>query len=312
MKWPIEIASWWLSMRVLTVGAITLLAPHVSAETKVGTTALAIPPGRGLEPFGVWSGDALVTVEGFSSPAPVIQIYDRSGSKIQRIVVQVPESQWTILTNGGFTRSQDGWVALAGVAHGKDNKAATFLAVISPDASKQVLVRTDSYVPSAVVFSSDGTIWTAGKTLDATDYPIIRRFDKSGTLLGTALWRSRFPRPDIFGGESYLVASGDRVGWFSPGARAYVEFSPDGTEIASYKHTLAQAEGVALCDDNSVWVSEELTDNTGQAQYMLNVLDRVHGSWSRGAPRSSIRIYGCSGTTLATTSSTDIDWIKPR
>src|SRR6476660_789897 len=97
MKWPIEIASWWLRMRVLTAGAIVLLALNVSvvsAETKVGTTALAIPSGRGLVPFGVWSGDALVTVEECCSAAPVIQIYDRSGSKIQRIVVQVPESQW--------------------------------------------------------------------------------------------------------------------------------------------------------------------------------------------------------------------------
>jgi hypothetical protein len=311
MKRPIDVASSWFRMSVLTVAAITLLFPNgVRAETKVGTTA--IPRNTELEPFGVWSGDSLVAVEGHSSPAPVIQIYDRSGSKIQRIVVQVPESQWIILTNGGFTRAQDGWVALAGVAHGKDNKAATFLAVISPDASKQVLVRTDSYAPFALVFAPDETIWTAGKMVGATDYPIIRRFDRSGKFLGGALWRSRFPKsPDLFG-ESYLIASKDRVGWFSAGAGAYVEFSPDGTEVANYKHTLVHAAGAALCDDNSVWISEELTDDNGKSQSVLYALDRVHTNWSRGSPRLPLYIYGCSGTTLAATSGTDIDWIKPR
>jgi hypothetical protein len=320
MKRAFKRTSWRPSCMCLAAMSMAgLISPQlIRGQTKVASTTLTAQSGRGLEPFGVWSGNSFLDVEGHASAAPVIHVYDGSGSERQRIVVQVPESVWIILTNGGFTRSEDGWVAVAGVAHGLDNKAANFLAVISPDAQRQVLVRTDSYISYAVVFSPDGTVWTAGHSLGIADYPIIRRFDKTGKLLGSVLPRSRFSASSNPFRDSYLVVSKDRVGWFSAGGGPYIEFSPDGGEIASYKHALTpidgfpHADGVALCEDNSVWVSGELPDKAGNVQSVWYVLDREHDKWQGGQAVPASFIYGCRGTTLAVSSGANIDWIKPR
>jgi hypothetical protein len=252
-------------------------------------------------------------VEGHSSAAPILHVYDRSGIELQHVVVQVPESQSITIVNGGFTRSTDGYLAVAGIARAANSLGANFLALILPDGTRQTLVRTDSYLARAVVFSSDGMIWTAGEKPESLDYPIIQRFDRNGNVLGGALWRTRFPRnSQLFTGLSYLVASKDRVGWFSTGAGQYFEFSLDGKEMVNYKHTLANTVGLALCDDNSVWISAETRDKTGNAQSTLYSLDRVHGTWLSGKAQLFSYLYGCSGTTLATSSGNDIAWIEPR
>jgi hypothetical protein len=150
---------------------------------------------------------------------------------------------------------------------------AAFLAVISPDGTKQVLVRTDPYVAYAATFAPDGTIWTAGEELangeELRDYSIIRRFDKDGNLLGKALPRTRFPEHPQPLARSRLVAARDRVGWFAPRGAQYIEFSLDGKELAAYPLASLDANniaGVALCDDDTLWVSIQSKGADGKAR----------------------------------------------
>lgn len=284
----------------------------VAAQTKVGTTQVSLPIGR-LEPWGVWSGNSLVAIQDCDSVAPIIHVYDRSDTELQRVAVRIPEAGSISIANGGFVRSPDGSLAIAGVAFGSGSTGAGFLALIAEDGKAQTVVRIDSYDPSAIVFAADGVVWMAGHQETDDDYLIIRRFDKNGRALNGVLWRKRFPATARPFWQSYLVASKDRVGWFSAGVSQYIEFSLDGKELASYRHpVVADTSGVALCEDNSVFAAREWKGEAGNAQSMLYSLDRQHGTWRESTLRPFFYIYGCSETTLASTTGPNIDWMDPR
>jgi hypothetical protein len=309
----------------IAVPMIGMQVSGVYAQAVIRTTSLS-PTYLPGSPLGTWSGNSLVALESYSSGEPILRIYDQSGAEIQRVAVQVPGSQLTNILGNRFARSTDGYVAVSGSAYGAGDRGAIFLAVISPDGASQLIVRTDPYIPHALVFASDGTLWVAGNDRDeretakevSQDYFLVRRFDKKGRLLGGVVPRTLFPpRHSDFVTSSYLVSSKDRVGWFSPRANQYMEFSLDGKALATYQLSLRPdiVSGVALCDDNTLWVSVQAED--ARQQSTLTSLDRVRGVLSGGNRQPFIHLYGCSGTTLVATSATSparsaVDWIATR
>ncbi len=298
---------------------VAMLQGAVCAQSVIRTASLSPGPAP-HEPIGVWSGNSLLNIEAHWSGAPLLHIYDDSGTEIERVVVQAFGARSLQVMDHNFARSPDGYVAVTGLALGGSDRGAHFLAVISPDGASQTVVRTDPYAPHAVAFAADGTIWMAGcETNEAGDdkgagqsYFMIRHVDKTGKPLGGAVPRTEFAGQETPLAGSSFVASKDRVGWFSPRANRYMEFSLDGKELGTYPFpvSLRNLGGVALCEDNSVWVSAK-TDPLSTA---LSVLDRAHGSWISGKPQQPfVYLYGCSGTTLVTTSNwTDLDWRAAR
>jgi hypothetical protein len=297
---------------------IAMQAGTLCAQQKVRTVTLFPPLNTGVNIVGTWSGNSLLEVEGEQSAAPVLRIYDQTGTQVQRVTVQIPGAAQLSILNNLFARSADGYLAVSGGAYG-DDRGTCFLAVISPDGANQTVVSTYPYVPLALTFAADGTIWTAGFEKDdagndkgpGDGYFVIRRFDKTGKVLGGAVPRTVFPGrlAPVMG--SYLVASKNRVGWFSPLAKQYREFSLDGTEMATYPVSVSSHDlaGVALCDDNNVWVSVKSAPTSS----VLASLDRAHGTWSSGKTQPFVYVYGCSGTNLATSSNwDDLDWIATR
>jgi hypothetical protein len=296
------------------------------AQTVLRTVSLSPPPRPG-EPVGIWSGGAFLGIDNHDSGTPILSVYDQSGAEIQRVAVQIPGAQLVTTVNNQFARSADGYLAVTGSAYGLGDRAANFLAVISPDGANQTVVRTDPYAPRALTFVSDGTIWTAGlekntdgiykegKYRENADYFVIRRFDRSGRLLGTNVPRTSLPEPAPLEG-SQLVASKDRVGWFSPMARQYKEFSLDGKELASYRHSVSLYDdaGIALCDDGGVWLSVK-ADSTGKTgDTMLVSLNRDLGTWSIGKNQpGGVYLLGCAGTTLVAAPTSDhLQWMATR
>jgi len=230
------------------------------------------------------------------------------------VSVQVPGARLINIYNNQFARSLDGYLAVAFSAYTADSRAGSFIAVISPDGAKQVVVRTNPFVPQAVACAADGAIWAAGYETEngqevERDYFLIRRFDRTGRLLGGILSRGRFSGRTHPATRCSLVASNDRVGWFSEDGGKYIEFALDGKELAVYEHEMRKTgdkfasyvDGVALCDDNSVWVSVETQDHVQRAQsWRLVALDRTHGTWSSGKAQSTaLWLYGCAGNRLA-------------
>ncbi len=299
------------------VMAVTLLG-GICAQTVVRTTLLSRPPAGG-DPVGVWSGNAYLSIEAYESGAPILHVQDESGAEIERVVVQALGARHLQVISDDFARGPDGSLAVTGLAWDGGDHVGRFLNIISPDGATQTVVRTNPYAPHALTFAADGTVWTVGMEVrpeggykgDEDGYLIVRRFDKTGRLLGGAVPRTLFPGRQGPVGGSILVASKDRVGWFSPLSHHYTEFSLDGKRLATYPFPVAlnDTQGMALCDDNSVWVSFQ----SGPRSSVVSTLDRTQGTWSNGAPQPYVALMGCSGTTLVTSSnSRQLEWRTPK
>ena len=142
------------------------------------------PPPHVGEPIGRWSGGAYLAIEGHSSAAPVLLVYNQSGELAQRVTIEVPGARHLLILNGWFARRADGYLAVVGMAS-DERLGAGFLDIISPGADKQTVVRLFPYGAEAVTFAPNGTIWTAGienhdEPGTSQEYLILRRFDITG------------------------------------------------------------------------------------------------------------------------------------
>jgi hypothetical protein len=234
---------------------------------------------RGLWPL--WSGHALVGTAPGSGPQVGIWTITKDGHR-EDIRFALPGASTIGLTD--VSRRPDGALALIGGALSSDSQAANFLAWISPDRTRQTVVRLAPYYAGAVTFAPDGTIWVAGEIV-ARDYDILLHFDESGRRLGSAV-----PRSTVGGGapalSSRLTASRDRIGWytgFAAGIGQYIELTPNGELIDRFPGVPLpghewRARSVALSENNDVIVYLEGGGKEHGAQRMYT-LDRLNRAW---------------------------------
>ena len=289
-----------------------------------GSTALPPRPGRQL--VSVWSGGAYLMIDDSPSAAPVFTAIDRNGKQALRYVFTIPGANHIDVINGRFARGFDGSLALAGSAFTDDSRGSQFVAWVSPDGQRQTVIRTPGFSPFGVALASDGTIWVAGMEVQNAkevnpNHNMIRRYDRAGKLLAAFVPRSSLAiDTDVFdpkwhpGLRSSLVASRDRVGWYSILARTYMEFSLDGqviSHVETIRHDQYTMQGLALCDDGGVFVSTQSNASTG---WKISALDRTRGVWT-SIPRNERwgLLLGCDGASLAiTTNGSSITWLEPR
>jgi hypothetical protein len=247
------------------------LAPK-SAQVETLRTDLS----RSFEP--VWNGNLLIGMELNRTSEPIIWAMDRGGSK-EEIRFSIPEASDIIVWN--LAASFDGTIAVGGLAVGGDSQGSGFLGIIPPDRSKKTIVRTWPYVPRAVTIAPDGVIWTVGWHVDDGQhqriYNVLKRFDRSGTLLSSADLRVR----SAIGGDashgSILRSSKDRVGWLTA-AFEYIEFSLDGRESARYEGPPWSGVSSSLFTTIAFHGEDVLAAAWGQGHSMWT-LDRKNRSW---------------------------------
>lgn len=310
---------------------VSLLTSVSASLAQTASSDLLTPAGSTTVPFrfgsgtlGIWSGGALAVVQDRFSRAPTFRIFDRTGREISRHLFTIPEAAH--INSYAFAHGWDGTLVVGGTAFTSDGRGTNFLAWVSPDRSEQTIIRTSPFVVSAVTVAADGTIWVAGhrKRISAAepwDYtqPLLRRYDRTGKLLGTSVpWSSleapaaRTLPPDNL---SQLVSSADRVGWYSPRLRTYLEFSLDGTLLRTVKgpqHDQKDIVSLGLCDDGSLFLSIAVLAGPGKVpSWSIYALPREHEPWEvhpQEAPWGAI--YGCDGSRLATTTDLSrISWL---
>jgi hypothetical protein len=258
-----------------------------------------------------------VTVERSSSDAPMLLTYDKTGRLVQRISFRIPGASAINIYNQTFARGVDGSFAISGSAYTNDSRATVFLAWISPDGSEQVVTRTAPYVARAVTVAPDGVIWTAGHDSSNgseinPDHLIVRRFDRTGRLLGGAIPRSEFSIERHPAANSYLISSDTRIGWYSEIGEIYIEFALDGLEL--YRSHIDSVEevtlgGIALCRDNSLWAS---TLHNKDMSAAISLFDRQSGHWITSIQLGRVLdLYGCDDEGLITLKKPHtLDWLS--
>jgi len=305
--------------------SLLLLMDHPAA----GQLNALVSGGRTEIPFqfvsrstdAVWSSGTLLELEDRFSSAPIFRTWDRAGKLVSEITFRFPGAYHINIYSNSFARGADGSLAIIGSADTNDAGEILFLAWVSSE-GHETIVHLSDFFPHATTIAADGTIWVAGANGSAQGGQVqnlIRRYDKTGTLLGSFVpWSTphkSLPPPV----RSVLVSSKDRVGWYSPISHEYVEFSLDGTVMNRFTTPSTQSDaifGAALCDDDTVFAATSRPFNDGKpASWGILALARNSGQWSlisMNEAQAQGRLFGCDGTSLAvTTDDRTISWLNP-
>lgn len=238
-----------------------------------------------------WSHGAFLYKESGTYP-PAFYTLDREGNWIYSATFRGPNGAH--VSSYDYDRGTDGSIVLSG-AYSSDQGAVPFLAWSSADGKTQRLVPTTPYFPYMLSVAPDGTVWTIGYEMINWDSKapgldpeagVLRHFDASGGLLGSALPRSRFKTPyESFRlASGLLVAKGDRLGWYAPreGSGQYVEVSTATMAVQSYPglqptpSRCDMAVGLAVSDSGVVTVQIEDRSPLARTTYSF---DRATSKW---------------------------------
>ncbi len=147
--------------------------------------------------FTTWTNGSFVFVQDRYSSTPLLRFFDRNGTQLSEFKFSIPGGGLINLYDHAVALGLDNSLAIIGTAYTDDSRGAMFVAWVSPDRKQQTVTRTSPFFPEAVTIASDGTIWVAGHETkeenQKRDYsrPLIRRYDKTGKLLGSFLpWSS--------------------------------------------------------------------------------------------------------------------------
>jgi hypothetical protein len=253
---------------VLLAVALLMDLPVAGGDSAQYTTKLGSAMSKGTL-MGVWMNGSYLCVKlGNSNKSITLEAYNELGKLEQQIDLKIPDGETLATAPRRFARGTDGTWAVSGVVFSKDSRSADFLAILSSDGNHQVVVRTSPYLATAVTVADDGAIWTAGSEKPdglktPLGYDIIRRFDKGGKFLSSAIARASITSRSDPANIGQLLTSKGRVGWFSRTAGLYIEFSLDGSETARFPITLPDDERpgfprvatAALCSGGGLWIS---------------------------------------------------------
>ena len=319
-------------MRTLLSFLLVVLSGQVSrAATNelmpAGSMGMPFHLGDGDTTFATWTNGSFVFVQDRHSSTPLLRFFDKNGTQVSEFKLSIPGAELINLYDHSVALGLDGSLAIIGTAHSGDSRAAMFVAWVSPDRKTQTIIRTSPFLPEAVTVASDGTIWVAGHEVrqekQKRDYsrPLIRRYDKTGELLGAFLpWSSSgldtavLPLPG-----SALLPFNDHVLWYSAPAHLYFDFSPDGSVINRFKSAphakYDQSPDIAVCGDR-VFASARIFDNaeTHQVRWGIFALDQLGGDWTLIQREETWGVlFGCDGTRLATTTDLKtISWFETK
>jgi hypothetical protein len=238
---------------------------------------------------------------------PILSLTDKLGNR-QTVNLNIPGSDYVIVRD--VAAGADGSLIAVGVALSGDSRTGTFIAWISPDRTRQTITRTWPYSASTVAVAADGTIWTAGAEMTQSGlylHPnMIRHYMSSGQLLGSTIVSGARRLNGMYNvtDGSWLVVSGDKVGWFTRTCQ-YFEFSLDDVQSGRYDcpasiSSFTQIGGIALSSADDVLIATKQV-----APLTVVALDRSTDTWQPvliqpDSGKQPKHIYGFDGLILVT------------
>lgn len=309
---------------VLLVGLASLEpagAQEAQATPFVERARIEIPALRAAPMPPVWTADGLLMAQFAPLVAPVFRAFSRTGDRMAEFTLAIPGASMIIIPLKGFALGFDGSLGAAGSLYWTDSTEGAFVAWVSADGEERAFARL-AVPPDAVTVAADGTIWVSTprpreESDPDADFPVILRFDKSGAPIKTILRWSDLKTSARWLTQCFLVASRDRVGWYSRGARAYLEFSLDGRLLDRFRaadESRGRAvDSVAMCADGTLYAGVAVLSGSGlivgQGIYRL---DRRERAWRFFPMPPPFLLFGCDGSQLvALTGPSTVSWLEP-
>jgi hypothetical protein len=297
----------WLTLSEAAIGAVLAVAvqaqqgPLLSRESTHEVTFQ--DRGKALRP--VWQCRGLLGVEENFTDEPII-FYTNDEGRTERIQLSIPGGRYLLIR--GIAGSRDGSIAATFSAYNDAGQPGSFLALIRPDRSQQVVVRMWPYVADAATMGPSGQVFTIGRVRDGaggrdSQHNVIKIFDAAGKLINTSVILARGD-PEFSSGDagqaSLLSSSKDRLGWLT-NLNEYIEFRFDGSELHRFPAPPGRAPDpfgtFALSSDNDVVVGTVDGDHL-----KLWSLQRLTGSWTAldisGTKPSTSALLGFDGQQL--------------
>jgi len=167
---------------------------------------------------------------GYDLDNSIAMAVDRSGALVLQAKIAPREASHVLMYDVSASPSGTFAVALSGI--GPNGGPSGFIALLDHAGRTAQLIQISSGVPYLICFADDGSLWAAVRTFDGevsgASYEILRRYDGSGRLIGSAVPRNLFAA-GLFPGElGTLSASHDKIGLFSSRSRTWVEINSDG------------------------------------------------------------------------------------
>ena len=247
--------------------ALTLLAgcsAAVSAALVKQEATVSIPRDFTAQPLPRF-GNGFVLAYDFHMAK--VWEYDHTGKTLFALSLSTPDATDIHITD--MAAAADGTVAVsASVLDGDGRDPVIFW--ITPAGAVARIVRTAPFSASRVVFSSDGSLWAAGRTYRrqgadfSTDpqYDVLRRYDSQGRFEGSAVPNTTFTaapqNPALY---SFLMSGPNRIGFLSLDGKEYVEVSLSGKVLGDWKINsklpfgVGDVGGVALTPSGALFLS---------------------------------------------------------
>src|SRR5215831_13643465 len=259
-------------------------------------------------------------------------LHDRDGATVGKTRIWLEGA--TFLRIEDAAARKDGRVAVVGWAITSSGTLAAFLADVSLAQRSPQIIQTSPFEGRSVGFGPDGTIWVLGAELGpgrgkepAPDHYMVQHFGTDDVLKDQHLLLSSFgcELSDQINGIPRVVASDDRVGFFSPFCHTWVELSPSGESLSQWKwaplspvrHGNETADGirsVALTSTNELYG----WNNIGRSPHTLFRFDRKASAWvplDTSAAQSAgqhLTLLGTDGDALVSrTEGKKVGWFKP-
>ncbi len=185
------------------------------------------------------------------NPSTGLAVYKPDGTLAYQENIIAPDGTPAYLRQEGVAADTDGTVILAmwyggygGIAPVKGGG----IVVLNPEGRQVQFIDTDRFMPNALCFAPDHSIWTLGTQfgphdgdIRGADYPLVRHYSRDGKPIGAFLHRASSPSGLAPGGSglSWMQAAGDRIGMMTyPGmvsdTATWVELDFAGNEIGRW------------------------------------------------------------------------------
>jgi hypothetical protein len=300
---------------------ICIVAARAQSIEPIGNMTLeSYDLGRHRVPS--WSDQSLVVIDNNRTISPIVHVFDQEGRESQTLAVSVPGASTVGLRS--VTYGHDGRLVYVGFAIDQESgegkaRVADFLGIVSADRTKELVIRTNPYVPRAVVIAPDKTIWTVGQEKNPDikrDPGVIRHYDAEGKEIGSFV-----PQSTVRGEgntlEDNLAFGNGHLGWYPAFGNTYFEVFANGVVRQVPGIALTSSYGfiskLAITDNGLTFVSQwrivsgPSPDKPASTATKLYVLDKAKQTWSpvilqtpQNSPTPPTEVLlGSNGNTLA-------------
>jgi hypothetical protein len=247
------------------IGCALALTGGMGASSPKVEKSATIPWEFGNQPIPEYQNGLLLARD---TDHRTVRFFDTTGKLRGHVVLSVPDA--AVTSTRSMAAAPDGGVAVAASVKNADGASASVIIWLNASGGVERVVRTTPFAAFHLAFAGDGTLWAVGREHDTrfehtAEHNILRRYDRQGRVVSSLLPKTSFhvpPGPWHPASQSWLTASGDRVGFYSVTAGEWVEASLSGEILGRWKPGgIKPGEdvlGVALTTSGGVYVSTQI------------------------------------------------------